>query len=95
MEESLEMREQNEETSEPEMRHSVLDRDKLQVSTLKLFDSLVISFNTQEKRKTRTELQRSGKKSFKGSNNFINEDFLAAKNWISVDDTMRLAEVRC
>ena len=42
-----------------------------------------------------TDLRKSGKRSFKGSNNFINEDFLAAKNWISVDDTMRLAEVRC
>ena len=33
MEESLEMREENEEPSVPEMRNSVYDRDKLQVST--------------------------------------------------------------
>ena len=33
MEESLEMREENEEPSVPEMRNSVSDRDKLQVST--------------------------------------------------------------
>ena len=41
-----------------------------------------------------TDLRKSGKRSFKGSNNFINEDFLAAKNWISVDDSMELADVR-
>ena len=35
MEESLEMREENEEASEPEMRNSALDRDKLQVSIYK------------------------------------------------------------
>ena len=33
MEESLEMREENEEASVPEMRNSALDREKLQVST--------------------------------------------------------------
>ena len=41
-----------------------------------------------------TELRRSGKKSFKGSNNFIDEDFLAEENWISVEDSVKLADVR-
>ena len=41
-----------------------------------------------------TELRKSGKKSFKGSNNFIDEDFLAEENWISVEDSMKLADVR-
>ena len=39
-------------------------------------------------------MKKSGKKSFKGSSNFIDEDFLAEENMISADDTIDLAKVR-
>lgn len=54
----------------------------------------LMTFNTQEKRKTRAMMKKSGKKSFKGSSNFIDEDFLAEENMISADDTIDLAKVR-